>query len=392
MAKTCKATLSSPSRGSISRGVATISIGEVSEPPPPAVLDNHEFYETWHCCWVTNNFSSSTRISTVTIANFKLGFEYMIAVTQDDSSDELGWHHFFLPENYDDLGRPTQYAGNVDGDVSLNSSTGKVTTHDGNLSLVKIYCRPLRIILSEGERKYPTDWLRNTISQSRTSSFNFELDKEYIGFTTNSDSSTGSCVYRCVTPKIVRNNSNDLEQFIGVTSFKDEKWVEFSQSDYTKSPAISGKLTSNTSSRSNLKYLYEKPLIYTTGAITSGDNSTWKRIYFSSSDTKSLSATSSDVDEFLVVQGDFDGDNELGCGVIFSDSSMDSHVRYDKGTGISGITGPDSWFKLVVPQGKLYSKAGGGMYAVYRRRTLMSPEACPTSATLPDLTIPSEGG
>lgn len=392
MAKTCKATLSSPSRGTISRGVATISIGDVSEPPPPAIVDNHEFYETWHCCWVSSSSSSGTKIKSVTIADFKLGYEYMIAAIQDDGANELGWHHFFIPEDFNDLSKPLQYSGCVDGDITLHATTGKVTTDDGNLSLVKIYCRPVRVILSEAERKYPTDWLRNIIGQSKLSSFNFELDKEYIGFTSDSSTSSGSCVYRCVTPKISRNNSNDLTCFMGVTSYTKENWVEFLQSDYSKSPAISGKIRSSASNRVNLKYLYEKPLVYTTGAVASDDNTTWKRVYFSNSDTKSLSATSSDIDEFLVVQGDFAGQNEVGCGVIFADSSMDNHPSYSRGTGIAAVTGPDSWFKLVQSQNKLYSKESGGMYAVYKRRILMSATVCPTSAKLPNLTIPSEGG
>lgn len=389
MAKTCKATLSSPSRGTISRGVATISIGDVSEPPPPAIADNHEFYETWHCCWVSN---TDTRVTTVTLADFKLGYEFMVAAIQGHKVNELGWHHFFVPLDYGDLSKPMQYSGNIDGDIQLNTSTGKLTSDSGNLELVKIYCRPIRVILSEAERKYPTDWLRNTISQARSSSFNFELDKEYMGFTSDSQGANRSCIYRCVTPKVPRTYRNALTCFIGVTSYNKESWVEFLQSDYTKSPAISGKIRSSASNRVNLKYLYEKPLVYTTGAVASDDNTTWKRIYFSNSDTKSLSATSSDIDEFLVVQGDFDGPNELGSGVIFADSSMDNHSRYSRGSGISAATGPDSWFRYIQPNNKIYSQASGGMYAVYRRRVLMSATACPTSAKMPNLTIPSEGG
>lgn len=392
MSKSLKAILSNPSRGNLARPVATVSIGEVAEPPPPPVADNHEFYETWHNCWITDKFSSpSSTIIGFTVGNFQKGYEYMIAAVNEDGQDEMGWSHFFVPHELANESRKIQASGQLDGDIFLNIDTGTFTVDSGKkVNLVKLICRPIRVIKSEAERKYPTDWLLRTISASYRSSFNWEHDKEYVGFTRRFDVGKHA-VYRCATSKIPVGPGHKLGCFMGVTSYNKETWVEFQTTNSSNSPVTSGAIESRRGrDKPNLKYLYERNIPYSTTNIPAGDTFTWKRIYYNPNDTTSLATTWSDMDEFLIVQGDFAGDNEVGCGILIMDRSIENHARFDKNDGYCTVTGPDSWVKLVGGQNKLYSKETGAMVVVYRRKLIIS-NAAPTGS-VPNLTIPSEGG
>lgn len=393
MAKFLKAVLSEPSRGSISRGVATVTIGEVAEPPPPAVIDNEEFYATWHCVWVSPNSKSYTAISTVSIANFKKGYEYLIAASQYHKVAEMGWHSFLVPDEISDLGRSIAVSGGVDGDISLNTNSGVIKVESGSVNLVKIMCRPIRTIGSEAERKYPTDWLRRSISVARTSNFNFEHNMEYRGFTTNRASSSYFYEYSCYVFAGMVHSRSYVSHNVGVCSYRNGVWVSFLAANQFVTPAQSGKIECSDGSATNLKYIYSRPLVITSGTIDTSDNYSWKKIFWNvNADSKALNLTWSQYDEFLVLNGDFEGNDELGTGIIHIDTSLFSHISFSPYDGFAVITGPDSWARIVTPNNALYASDDGGMYGVLRRKKLVSGNTCPTSARVPDITIPSEGG